>query len=65
MHHPPPFSGKRLRVMHTTNIASKMPRSFSVQSQGEARVLEYVQVWEGKGGGSRTPTCSPSGIRGY
>ena len=49
MHHPPPFSGKRLRVMHTTNIASKMPRSFSMQSQGEARVLEYVQVWGGGG----------------
>ena len=46
---PSPPSGKRLRVMHTTNIASKMPRSFSVQSQGEARVLEYVQVWEGRG----------------
>ena len=39
---------------HTINIASKMPRSFNVQSQGEAKVLEYIQVCGGKGsvGGS-------------
>ena len=42
-----PKNGKRLRVHHTINIASKMPRSFNVQTQGEAKVLEYVQVGVG------------------
>ena len=33
-----------MRMQHTQNIASKMPRSFTLQSPQELRVLAYVQV---------------------
>ncbi|MEW5310705.1 MAG: hypothetical protein WDW38_002476 [Sanguina aurantia] len=38
-----PKNSKRARVAHTINISGKMPRSFSVQSAQEGRVLTYVQ----------------------
>lgn len=39
-----PKNSKRARVAHTINITGKMPRSFSVQSAQEGKVLTYVQV---------------------
>jgi hypothetical protein len=36
-----------MRVQHTINISSKMPRSFNNQNQQEAKMLAYVGVSEG------------------
>lgn len=37
-----PKNAKRLRVQHTINMSSKMPKSFNSYSQGESKVLAYV-----------------------
>ena len=39
-----PKNAKRMRIQHTINISSKMPRTFVVQSPKETKVLAYVQV---------------------
>lgn len=39
-----PKNAKRMRVQHTINISSKMPRSFQAHSAHESKVLAYVQV---------------------
>ena len=39
-----PKNAKRMRIQHTINISSKMPRNFSVQMPQEVKVLNYVQV---------------------
>jgi hypothetical protein len=39
-----PKNAKRMRVQHTINIASKMPRSFNTHTPMEGKVLAYVQV---------------------
>ena len=39
-----PKNAKRMRVQHTTNIASKMPRSFVGWTPLETKALAYVQV---------------------
>ncbi|KAL6761433.1 hypothetical protein V8C86DRAFT_3131553 [Haematococcus lacustris] len=41
-----PKNAKRMRVQHTINIASKMPRSFSTQSGLENKILAYVQDYQ-------------------
>ncbi|GAX80447.1 hypothetical protein CEUSTIGMA_g7886.t1 [Chlamydomonas eustigma] len=41
-----PKNGKKARVHHTINIASKMPKSFNGHTQPEARMLEYVQNYK-------------------
>lgn len=45
-----PKNAKRLRVQHTINTSSKMPRSFNGHTQVETKVLAYVQV-RGRGQG--------------
>jgi hypothetical protein len=41
-----PKNAKKLRVQHTINMSSKMPKSFNGHSQAESKVLAYVQDFQ-------------------